>query len=127
MAAALMTQWLFNFVIAKLTPIMLSDITYGTFLLFGSCCIAMVFYTVFCVPETKGVPLESIHVLFEGSIIKGATRDTIPKYSRARLLQNGQDDERDDIGKDSHEHVEHRGYDGKAKDIAYGMNNAGAA
>lgn len=130
MAAALMTQWLFNFVIAKLTPIMLSDITYGTFLLFGTCCIVMVIYTIFCVPETKGVPLESIHVLFEGSIIKGAIRDTIPKYSRARLLQNGNNDEREVsvAGKDIDEHVEHRGeYNGKAKDVAYGMNSAGAA
>jgi SP family sugar:H+ symporter-like MFS transporter len=41
MAAALMTQWLFNFVIAKITPLMLANITYGTFLLFGSLCIAM--------------------------------------------------------------------------------------
>jgi hypothetical protein len=132
MAAALMTQWLFNFVIAKLTPIMLSDITYGTFLLFGSCCLIMVVYTIFCVPETKGVPLESIHILFEGSIIKGAIRDTIPRHSRARLLQNGNDDAREDVvaGKDFDEHVEHggeRSYPGKAKDIAYGMNNAGAS
>lgn len=91
----------------------------------------MVVYTVFCVPETKGVPLESIHVLFEGSIIKGAIKDTIPKYSRARLLQNGHDeDSKDDSGKDvDGEHVEHLrgGYDAKAKDVAYGMNNAGAA
>jgi hypothetical protein len=124
------TQWLFNFIIAKLTPIMLSDITYGTFLIFGSCCLIMVLYTIFCVPETKGVPLESIHVLFEGSIIKGATRDTIPRYSRARLLQNGHDDEREEVvaGKDIDEHVENRGrYAGQAKDVAYGPNNAGAS
>ncbi|KAF2114071.1 MFS quinate transporter-like protein QutD [Lophiotrema nucula] len=88
MAAALMTQWLFNFVIAKITPIMLDKITYGTFLLFGSCCILMFVYTIFCVPETKNVPLESIHLLFEGNIIKGATKDTIPRYSRAKKLQN---------------------------------------
>lgn len=90
----------------------------------------MVLYTIFCVPETKGVPLESIHVLFEGSIIKGAMRDTIPRYSRARLLQNGHDDEREEVvaGKDIDEHVENRGgYNGQAKDIAYGMNNAGAS
>ena len=54
MAAALMTQWLFNFVIAKLTPIMLDQITYGTFLVFGSACIVMVVYAIMCVPETKG-------------------------------------------------------------------------
>ncbi|KAF2733781.1 MFS quinate transporter-like protein QutD [Polyplosphaeria fusca] len=88
MAAALMTQWLFNFVIAKITPIMLDKITYGTFLLFGACCIAMGIYTVFCVPETKNVPLESMHLLFEGNIIRGCIRDTIPRYSRAKELQN---------------------------------------
>lgn len=87
MAASLMTQWLFNFVIAKLTPIMLADITYGTYLLFGSCCIMMLFYAVFFVPETKGVPLESIGLLFEGNIIAGATRDIIPGSSRAKQLR----------------------------------------
>jgi len=88
MAASLMTQWLFNFVIAKITPIMLSDITYGTFLLFGVLCILMGIWTVFCVPETKGVPLESIGELFEGSIIKGCVLDTFPKTSRAKKLRD---------------------------------------
>lgn len=87
MAASLMTQWLFNFVIAKLTPIMLDRITYGTFLLFGACCILMLLYAVFFVPETKGVPLESISLLFKENIISGATKDTIPRFSRARKLQ----------------------------------------
>ncbi|KAK7733828.1 hypothetical protein SLS63_004614 [Diaporthe eres] len=87
MAASLMTQWLFNFVIAKLTPIMLDRITYGTFLLFGACCILMLFYAVFFVPETKGVPLESISLLFKDNIVAGATKDTIPRFSRARQLQ----------------------------------------
>jgi len=88
MAAALMTQWLFNFVIAKITPLMLADITYGTFLLFGSACILMGVYTVFCVPETKGVPLESMHLLFEGNIIAGCVQDTVPRLRRGRKLQD---------------------------------------
>lgn len=88
MAAALMTQWLFNFVIAKLTPIMLARITYGTFLLFGTFCLIMVAFVIVCVPETKGVPLESIHLLFEGSIVKGAVRDTVPKWTRAKGLKD---------------------------------------
>lgn len=87
MAASLMTQWLFNFVIAKLTPIMLDRITYGTFLLFGACCILMLLYAVFFVPETKGVPLESINLLFNEDIVAGATKDTIPRFSRARKMQ----------------------------------------
>ncbi|EME84253.1 uncharacterized protein MYCFIDRAFT_133500 [Pseudocercospora fijiensis CIRAD86] len=112
MAAALMTQWLFNFVIAKITPIMLSDITYGTFLLFGGCCCLMVIYTVFCVPETSNVPLEKIHLLFDGNVIKGATMDTIPRYRRANVLQHRQefDGEDDVVGKDvdAASHVEER-------------------
>ncbi|KAF3764556.1 general substrate transporter [Cryphonectria parasitica EP155] len=86
MAASLMTQWLFNFVIAKLTPIMLADITFGTYLLFGACCALMLVYAVFCVPETKGVPLESVGILFEGNIVAGATRDTC-SGARARKLR----------------------------------------
>lgn len=75
-------------VIAKITPLMLADITYGTFLLFGSCCIIMGIYVIFCVPETKNVPLESVHLLFEGDIIKGCIKDTIPRYSRAKQLKD---------------------------------------
>ena len=87
LAVALMTQWLFNFVIAKITPIMLADITYGTYLLFGSCCVLMVLFTVICVPETKNVPLESIHLLFEEDIFRGAIRDTFPGRARSKALQ----------------------------------------
>lgn len=88
MSAALMTQWLFNFVIAKLTPILLARITYGTYLLFGTCCLLMVVYTVLCVPETKNVPLESVGLLFEGDhIVRAATRDTWPGQARAGKLQ----------------------------------------
>ncbi|KAM3416563.1 hypothetical protein BST61_g8153 [Cercospora zeina] len=111
MSAALMTQWLFNFVIAKLTPIMLAKITYGTFLLFGGCCILMAIYTVFCIPETKGVPLESIHLLFEGGITKGALKDTIPGKSRAKVLRETQVMGRGDVigkgyGDEEAHHVE---------------------
>lgn len=74
--------------ILELTPIMLDKITYGTFLLFGACCVLMGIYTVFCVPETKNVLLESIHLLFEGNIIRGCIKDTIPRYSRAKQLQD---------------------------------------
>lgn len=123
---------LFNFVIAKLTPIMLSDITYGTFLLFGSCCILMVVYTIFCVPETKNVPLESIHLLFEGNIIKGAVRDTVPRHSRARVLQHRGEVEGDEVraGKDadadSARHVE--GEIGlEPRYFVAGLNNGGRA
>lgn len=126
-------------VIAKLTPIMLADITYGTFLVFGCACIVMVIYAILCVPETKGVPLESIHMLFEGNIIAGATRDTIPRYSRAKNLAAARNVETapqhkgsvsSQLDAPSHKgsissHVER--IDQSAKHAAYGANQASAA
>jgi SP family sugar:H+ symporter-like MFS transporter len=118
---------------------MLDRITYGTFLVFGSACIVMVVYAVLCVPETKGVPLESIYMLFEGNIIAGATRDVVPRFSRAKHLahsSNGESegryrDEDDDeeeagVGKDGSKssHIERAG---PAKQAAYGANTAGAS
>ncbi|KAB8298648.1 hypothetical protein EYC80_000827 [Monilinia laxa] len=87
MALAIATQWLFNFVISKITPFMLSGITYGTFLLFGGFCILMTGYAIVCVPETMNVPLERIHTLFEGDIIKGALKDTVPRWRRSNYLR----------------------------------------
>jgi len=100
----------------------------------------MVVYAVLCVPETKGVPLESIYMLFEGNIVAGATRDVVPRFSRAKHLahsSNGDSSEgryRDDdddeeeagVGKDGSKssHIERAG---PAKQVAYGMNNAGAS
>lgn len=67
---------------------MLKEITYGTFLLFGACCIIMGVWVIFCVPETKGVPLESIHLLFDDNIVAGCIKDTFPKTSRAKKIRN---------------------------------------
>ena len=66
---------------------MLNSITFGTFLLFGACCLAMVVWTVVFVPETANVPLESMYLLFEKNIIRGAIKDTIPKYRRSNTLK----------------------------------------
>lgn len=90
MALALMTQWLINFVIARVVPIMLNKITYGTFLFFGGCSICCFLYAVVCVPETTYVSLEKIPKLFEGNsiliILRGAFLDTFPRYRRSNKL-----------------------------------------
>jgi len=75
MSAALMTQWLFNFVIAQITPTMLNSITYGTFFLFGSLCVVMSAYAWGCLPETRGIPLEEIHEVFEGNLLHRSIAD----------------------------------------------------
>ena len=62
-------QWLFQFVIARATPYMISNIGYGTYLFFASCTMLMAIWAYFCVPETKGRTLESMDQLFGATAI----------------------------------------------------------
>lgn len=54
------TQWLFNLVVARSTPVMLDTVGsngYGTYFIYGSFCFAIAIGAYFLVPETKGVSL----------------------------------------------------------------------
>lgn len=60
------TQWLFQIVIAALTPLLLSSIGWATYLLYGICCVISYIWVEFCVPETRGVPMgKAMDELFE--------------------------------------------------------------
>jgi hypothetical protein len=63
-------QWLFQFVIARATPYMISNIGYGTYLFFASCTLLMAIWAYFCVPETKGRTLESMDQLFGAETVR---------------------------------------------------------
>jgi hypothetical protein len=54
---------------------MLSTLGYGTFLLFGCMCIIMVIWTYVALPETSGISLEHIHLLFEDQVIIRSLQD----------------------------------------------------
>ncbi|KAH7911358.1 general substrate transporter [Hygrophoropsis aurantiaca] len=69
MSLASACTWLFTFVIAQLTPIMLAHITYGTYILFGVLSLVMAIWAYVFLPETTGYPLEDIKYLFEKDII----------------------------------------------------------
>ncbi|KAF2661463.1 quinate permease [Lophiostoma macrostomum CBS 122681] len=58
------TQWLFNFVITKITPEAVNHIGWRTFLMFGIFCIAMCVFAFLFIKETKGRTLEEMDVLF---------------------------------------------------------------
>lgn len=57
-----------NATIAKVTPIMISEITYGTYFFFGCCAVLMGTFTFLWVPETRGRSLEEMEQVFGGSI-----------------------------------------------------------
>lgn len=75
LTVAVSITWLFSITIARLVPVMLEKITYGTFLLFGVCCMIMATWTYFFLPETKGYALEDIKYLFQKDMIVRSLED----------------------------------------------------
>lgn len=67
MALCVATHWLFNFVIARSVPYMMTNIGYGTYFVFAACLTLSIPFVYFFVPETKGLSLEEIDVLFGGA------------------------------------------------------------
>jgi sugar porter (SP) family MFS transporter len=62
-------NWLMNFVISEIVPIMIVKITWGTYIFFGCCCAVMATVVYFFYPETKGKSLEEMDVVFSGSLL----------------------------------------------------------
>jgi len=58
-------NFVFNFIVGQLTPWALDTVHWGLFYFFASCLFALCFYVYLELPETKGVPLESVAALFQ--------------------------------------------------------------
>ncbi|KAF2814490.1 quinate permease [Mytilinidion resinicola] len=58
------TQWLFNFVITKITPEAVNHIGWRTFLMFGIFCMSMGIFAFFFIKETRRLKLEDMDILF---------------------------------------------------------------
>lgn len=58
------TQWLFNFMVTRVTPKIIHDIGWKTFIVFASLCAGMSVFTFFFMKETKGLTLEEIDQIF---------------------------------------------------------------
>src|SRR5690606_29944038 len=71
-ACAAASNWLWNFLISRFTPQMFTKMGYGVYFFFASLMILAVIFVYFLIPETKGVPLESMDDLFEVKPIRKA-------------------------------------------------------
>lgn len=58
------TNWLFNWVVGQLTPILQESIGWRLYLLHAVCCLVSFAVVYLCYPETQGVPLEEMDALF---------------------------------------------------------------
>ncbi|KAI9486579.1 MAG: general substrate transporter [Benjaminiella poitrasii] len=62
-------NWAMNATIAKVTPIMIANITYGTYFFFGTMAVIMGVFAYVFLPETRGRSLEEIDALFNKGMI----------------------------------------------------------
>lgn len=53
-----------NWIVAIITPVLLSKSSYGAYFLFGGICFASVLVLMFSMPETRGLSLEAIQEAF---------------------------------------------------------------
>jgi sugar porter (SP) family MFS transporter len=85
------SNWLWNFGIGYATPYLVNsgagnaNLQVKVFFIWGSTCLGCLIFTYFCVPETKGLSLEQIDILYQ---------NTTPRQSvayRRQLQQDGQE------------------------------------
>jgi hypothetical protein len=78
-AFAAASNWLWNFLISRFTPQMFAKMDYGVYFFFSSLMILSIVFVYFLVPETKGIPLESMDLLFEHKPVRHAHKIVLGK------------------------------------------------
>ncbi|KIM24283.1 hypothetical protein M408DRAFT_331817, partial [Serendipita vermifera MAFF 305830] len=102
MSIGLMSNWLFNFTISKITPILLAQIGWGTYFLFGCTTLVASIWAVFFLPETGGYAIEDMHQLWNGNIVKQSLRDNrylFKMYNNAAVGAIGHERDEENSGK----------------------------
>ncbi|KAL1887682.1 hypothetical protein Sste5346_010077 [Sporothrix stenoceras] len=67
-AFGIANEWLANFTVGLISPPLLAKSAWGTFLFFGGTTFLSLFFVIFVVPETKGVLLETMDVIFKDRV-----------------------------------------------------------
>ncbi|KAK3196339.1 hypothetical protein K4F52_000721 [Lecanicillium sp. MT-2017a] len=78
MAITCSSTWMSNFIIGLVTPDMLDNLKWGTYVFFAVFCAIAVAFTYFFVPETKGKSLEDMDIAFN---------DTAAHEEKIRLFE----------------------------------------
>ncbi|KAF5963647.1 major facilitator superfamily transporter [Fusarium bulbicola] len=78
MAITTSATWMCNFIIGLVTPDMLANLGWGTYIFFAAFCLLAFLFTFFFVPETRGKSLEDMDLVFG---------DTASHEEKARLME----------------------------------------
>ncbi|THH20661.1 hypothetical protein EUX98_g8545 [Antrodiella citrinella] len=82
LATASASQWLFNFILSKVTPTLVSALGYKLFLMFGAINVLGMGTFALLIPETKGRSLEEMDIIF-GTVAASDREADIAKQERA--------------------------------------------
>ena len=77
------SNWMCNFIVSQITPIMLEKLKYGTFIFFGTITFGGGLFIWLSVPETKRLTLEEMDLIF-GSV--GVAEAVSTLYFSGRLV-----------------------------------------
>lgn len=69
------SNWVCNFTVALITPILLSKSSFGAYILFGGCCVITVIVIFPFMHETRGRNFEQIEAAFKGRSRQGNTTE----------------------------------------------------
>lgn len=78
-ACAAASNWFWNFLISRFTPQMFAQMEYGVYFFFASLMILSSIFVWFFIPETKGIPLESMDDLFRTKPVRRAHGTVVAK------------------------------------------------
>jgi sugar porter (SP) family MFS transporter len=67
------SNWLCNYIIGQVSPILINRITFGIYIIFAAFCFIMLVSVYFFFPETKGFSLEEIESVFNNKVSKKFT------------------------------------------------------
>jgi sugar porter (SP) family MFS transporter len=83
------TQWLGQFIIVYSTPYMMNNIKYGTFIFFGSSLVVGITFVILFMPETKGLALEDMDIMFNmAGLAHGKRAKTDAVISERRIADD---------------------------------------
>ncbi|KAI8139057.1 general substrate transporter [Fennellomyces sp. T-0311] len=77
------SNYIFNFVIGQITPIMLEEIAYGTYMFFFATNVVCALIIYFFYPETKNRTLEEMEILFGGEEAQAIEAVAARKYQNS--------------------------------------------